>query len=939
MASPHPGHGNKSSVSYGVVLKTPSYWPGAAPPVEPLRFRRAPLLAAAAAFCVGDCLACNSSGFRPASLLLIFVLFLAALSLALNRPQRLVLLPTLMLWVVSGFWCAELQPGPVSQTALERYADGLDRTVHGHIVRIRELPAHAAPQDRDNDISEWEETEAPPVVSFDIATDAIEEVTPATSRFVPITGGLRITVSGDASLAPLKCGDIVSIPLRLRTPERYRDPGAWQYADYLLAQGIGTQASLNASRLARSGAITHAQKARWAINVIDLKCRLYAAQTWAAQRIIDLAASHPNRLLPLLLRLTPDDAGMLNAMLFGDRDRLNHAMRLGFERTGSFHLFVVSGMHVALLAGGLFLLFRRLRLNRFIATFATIVATTLYALLSGFGAPVQRALLMSSIFLISRLLFRDRNVLNSLGAAVLGVLILSPSALFESGFQMTFLAIVAIAGIAVPLGEWSFMPYARAARNLDALWLDAAMHPRLAQFRIMLRITGEHLQPLLGRRARLLPATLLRGSLWALELALIGLVAELVMVLPMALYFHRATLFALPANIFSIPMVAVLAPMALITFVASLVSAWLAILPAAVTALLLHTITNVIALVSHIRGANWRVPAPPLFIVVIACAAWIISCWAVRHSRGTAWLAIALLPVAAVLVLWPESLLRTEASLEVTAIDVGQGDSLFVVAPDGQAMLVDAGGPVGRAGSSSAVDATHGFDIGEDVVSPYLWSRRLRRLDIVVLTHAHSDHMGGMPAILSNFRPRELWVGIDPLSTAYSALIKQAAELGITVRHLHSGDALNWGGIAVSALSPSSAYENRGAPVNNDSLVLRLDYGRASALLEGDAEAPSERAMLASGEIHPVTLLKVGHHGSRTSTTSDFFAAAAPVEAVVSVGRNNTFGHPRADVIQRIAAAHTLLYRTDEFGLAQFLLTRDGSIREIGVQGLAVPIK
>ena len=903
------------------------------------------MLAAALAFCAGECLALDSFSYRPAALLLLFTLLLIALSYLLNcRPQRLVLLPTLTLWVVTGFWCAELQPGPDSQTALTRYADGLSRTVRGRVVRTRELPAQVQPQvppqDPDNDTSDWDEPEAPSVLSFDLAADAIEEVTPDISRLVPINGGIRVTVSGDtppnvltaALRAALHCGDTVEVPLRLRTPERYRDPGAWQYADYLLAQGIGTQSSLPASRVTPATAVVNGHDSRWPQNVIEIRCRLYAAQTWAGERMAAFTSSRPNRLLPSLLRITPDDAGMLNAMLFGDRDRLNHALRLGFERTGSFHLFVVSGMHVALLAAGLFWIARRLRLNRFMATFATIGATTLYALLTGFGAPVQRALLMSAIFLLARLLSRDRNVPNSLGAAVLGVLILSPSSLFESGFQMTFLAIVAIAGIAIPLGEWSFLPYARASRDLDALWLDHAMHPRLAQFRIMLRICGEHLQPLLGRSARLLPAALVRWSLWALELALIGLVAELVMVLPMALYFHRPTLFALPANVFSIPMVAVLAPMALLAFLTSLISPWLATLPFAATALMLHAIVRVISIVSHTDGADWRVPGPSLAAAATACLAWTICCWAVRHSRRTAWLAVALLPVTTALVLCPEPPLVTKSALEVTAIDVGQGDSLLIVSPQGRTMLIDTGGPVGRAGSVSQIDATSRFDIGEDVVSPYLWSRRLRRLDIVVLTHAHSDHMGGMSAVLRNFRPRELWVGIDPGSLAYAALLSEAASLNIAIRHVHAGDATEWGGIHISALAPSPAYENHGAPLNNDSLVLRLDYGRASALLEGDAEAPSERAMLAAGEIHPVTLLKVGHHGSRTSTTPEFFAASSPQEAVVSVGRNNTFGHPRAEVIERIAAAHTLLYRTDEFGLAQFLLTTDGSIREIGVQ-------
>jgi competence protein ComEC len=219
--------------------------------------------------------------------------------------------------------------------------------------------------------------------------------------------------------------------------------------------------------------------------------------------------------------------------------------------------------------------------------------------------------------------------------------------------------------------------------------------------------------------------------------------------------------------------------------------------------------------------------------------------------------------------------------------------------------------------------------VGEEVVSPYLWSRRFRRLDVMALSHAHSDHMGGMPAVMRSFKPRELWVSIDPNSDAYRALLAEAKELGVVVRHFYAGDRVAWGGTEVTVLAPETGYANFGEPVNNDSLVMKMQYGKASVLLEGDAEAPSEQAMVASGRVTAVTLLKVGHHGSKTSTTAEFFAAAAPKDAVVSVGKGNTFGHPRGEVIERIAEAHTKLYRTDEFGLTTFLLSRDGGIREV----------
>jgi competence protein ComEC len=625
---------------------------------------------------------------------------------------------------------------------------------------------------------------------------------------------------------------------------------------------------------------------------------------------------------------------MLNAMLFGDRSRLTHQLRAGFERTGSFHLFVVSGMHVALLAGLLFWIARRLHIRESLATVLTLIVAFAYSLLTGFGVPVQRALLMTAVFLVARLLSRQRNSLNALGAAALVVLVWSPHALFEASFQMTFLAVVAIAGIAMPLGERSFLHHAYAARALHDRWRDSALPPRLAQLRVMLRLWGETLANAVSPRVRNLPAILLRAFLWAAELALIGLVAEAVMVLPMAIYFHRATVFALPTNMVSIPLVAILAPLGLTTFLASLISPWLAAIPGAMMATLLHAITALISRVSHAPSADLRIPGPALVPALLAVACFALCCWAVRRSRAYTWAALAILPLAAAIVLWPEPPAVHSGQLEVTAIDVGQGDSLLVVGPTGRTMLIDAGGPTGAAANAENASGSTTFDVGEEVVSPYLWSRQIRRLDIVALTHAHSDHMGGMPAVLRNLRPRELWVAVDPNSAPYRALLTEAKALGIRICHLRAGDRLTWDSIDLSVLAPTPAYINPGPPINDDSLVLRLHFGQSSALLEGDAEAPSEQQMADVArtdpnlQLGPDTLLKVGHHGSRTSTTPEFLALAAPRDAVISVGRQNTFGHPRPEIIARLAAAHARVYRTDEFGLTTFLLSRDGRIFE-----------
>ncbi|MDE1176581.1 MAG: ComEC/Rec2 family competence protein [Edaphobacter sp.] len=837
--------------------------------------------------------------------------------MAIRFAERTAMLALVALWVAAGAWSWQLRPLPLTQHELQQYADGLSRQVRGRIIRVRHLPSRHGRPDRDTDSTWWEEHDAEEgdAVSIDIAVDAVEEVTPDISRMVPITGGVRVTMLTDTMpYADSRCGDGIELPLRLKVPVRFRDPGVWQYADYLLAQGIGVEATAHTSK-ARS--LAHHSN--------DPRCLLAAAQNWSSARMLTAISSPAMRRLPSALRLSGDDAAMLNAMLFGDRSRLTQQVRAGFVRTGSFHLFVVSGMHVAVVAGILLWILHRLRIRAWIATLLALSLTTAYALITGFGAPVQRALFMTAIFLAARLLARERSVLNAIGAAALAELIWSPGSLFDAGFQMTFLAVLAIAGIAVPLAERSFLPWLHASQNLDALWLDPVLPPRLAQLRMMLRMWRELLIAAFGRWCSMFPALALTAALHLLELAWIALVAEMVMALPMALYFHRATFFALPANMLTIPVIGLLVPLSLLFFFTSLLAPALAVLPAAATAALLHSMEWAIAHVSKMPHADIRIPGPAAWAVLLALTVWAFCLYAARRSTAWALAAALCLPIGTLLVFWPEPPIFARNMLEVTAIDVGQGDAIFVADPRGRTMLVDAGGPIGRAGE--AATAAGNFDIGEEIVSTYLWSRRIRRLDTLVLSHAHSDHMGGMAAVMRNLRPRELWVSIDTDSTAYRNLLAEAAELGITVRHLHAGNSMPWGDTQIQVLSPTTSYINRDAPRNDDSLVLRIEYGSSSALLEGDAEAASEQAMLHQN-LHPVTLLKIGHHGSKTSTTAPFLNALHPRDAIVSVGRRNTFGHPRVEVIQRIAAAGARLYRTDEFGLTSFLLDHDGGIRE-----------
>ena len=408
---------------------------------------------------------------------------------------------------------------------------------------------------------------------------------------------------------------------------------------------------------------------------------------------------------------------------------------------------------------------------------------------------------------------------------------------------------------------------------------------------------------------------MLRG----IELLAVSLVVELAMTLPMAIYFHRITVFALPVNIFILPLLIVLMPAALLTLFVLLVSPPAAIISAIVAAVMLHIGVGLVHLFGSLAWGDFRIPGPLIWQSLTFCmllgAAIVLAGRANlkggRWQRFAAWAALILAAVATVA---PRPIQHPTNALLVEALDVGQGDSLLLITPDGRTLLIDAGGFGGGPRQLSQE-----FDIGEEVVSPALWWRGIRHLDVVALSHAHADHMGGLPAILRNFQPAELWVGNNPDVAAYKALLDEAIQMHVRIRKLRAGDGLSLGSAQVRVFAPLRDYTPGIEPSNNDSLVLHVGYGATSVLLEGDAESPIEQAMLSEPDLKS-TLLKVGHHGSVSSTRPDFLARVAPQWAVISCGLHNRYGHPRQEVLEELETANVRTFSTDVNGATCFSL-------------------
>jgi competence protein ComEC len=547
--------------------------------------------------------------------------------------------------------------------------------------------------------------------------------------------------------------------------------------------------------------------------------------------------------------LAPEGA-VLEALLLGERSRLDADTIRSFQTSGLYHLLAISGAHVAILVAVLTWLLSRLRRLGY-STWIFLLLLLMFFVLLVEGRPsVVRAASMAALYLTGKTFWKDVSPLNTLALSAFGLLFLRALRLFDLGFQLTFAATLSI----------------------------LLFYPRIV---------------------RLLPRLPLRTQ----SVLSITLAAQLG-VLPITVQaFNRVTFLPLLFNLIALPLVAGIMVYGYVFLALSALFSRLGGLVAGPLRIFLRGLLTLAESGDAIPLAAYRLPGPgPLVILayLLFLGGWLLP----RHLKRTRIFVGVGFAISLSLLILPIPR-PPHSGVTVSFIDVGHGDAILVRLPGRDTLLIDAGGQ--RQGN---------FDIGERVVSPYLWRRGVREVNTLVMTHPHPDHCQGMQAVLRSFRVREFWTSgaFYPLR-APSWL--ESMLPGDCRRHfLFRGDIREREGVRIEVLHPGKGEPGRQPDANHYSLALRLVYGETALMLTADIDAAAEREILSGSLVLESGVLKSPHHGSRTSSSTDFLQAVSPGMVVISTGRGRQ-GLPASQVLERYRRQGAIVYRTDVHGAVE----------------------
>lgn len=689
------------------------------------------------------------------------------------------------------------------------------------------------------------------------------------SQLVPLEGGVLVTLPPESIENLLLHGEIVLARLTLRRLHNFNNPGGYDFVREMALKGLHARA--------------HVSDGRWVVRLESTDLQPSNGGVRSLRKTLNRVR---HATLDFVLKNAVDDTGALYAaLLLGYRNLISQDLREAIAATGVAHLLAISGLHLGLVAMASFWVgCRFLRiffpsvLARFadshLALWAALGATTFYALLSGLAVPTWRALVAVSLLFLGMLWYRRASFATTLSTAAIFILALAPHSLWQPSFQLSFAAVTGIVCVAQ-----AFSPL---ATHLESRFSFAA------------RPSCRFLKPFWT-------------AFW------VSLAANVAVLPILAYHFHGISLMGFLVNTLLVPLVG------------------MAALPIGLAACAVQPFSNLLGGVILQLGSGLLKVAEE---IILFCAQW---SWSYHYVGTISPASVAIYYAALILMLLPCSAVRRILALcvlasvcilctslhhardssspplrlKATFLDVGQGTSTLLEFPSGETMLVDGGG-----------FWDHSFDVGRHVVAPFIWHRGIRHLDYVVLSHDHPDHKNGLKFILSTFSIGQFWEsGIHAGSRSVGDLEAIAHRRGIPVKKLESIlGSHRIGGAEVRVLHPSEDYLRRiwdRRNLNNISLVLQIRFGSTSVLLPGDIDQSVETTLPLERDENEQWLVAAPHHGSASSSGMEWLRSLQPAALIFSCGKDNVFGFPAPEVLERKRALRIPHYRTDRSGAVE----------------------
>jgi len=676
--------------------------------------------------------------------------------------------------------------------------------------------------------------------------------------FIQARGNVLISVEEYGG--NLRYGDRVRFITKLYHPRNFNNPGGFNYRRFLACKGI------------------------WVTGYVEKDAGIATIARGKGNPFLHLIEAWRERIRILLDKNAPTKTrGIMKALILGEREEISKEVKEEFIVAGVAHIIAISGLHMGIIALVIFSLAKWiLRLSETVAltlnihklsAAATIPPLVLYTFIAGARISTIRAAIMIIIYFISILLDRQRNLYNTLAVAALVILLVSPPSLFDVSFQLSFAAVLAILYLAPRFSELLPKPH-----------------------------------PLLLKKPS--PYQTLSSQL---KVFIVVSLAAMIGTWPLVAYhFNRISVVGLLSNLIIVPLAGFVVILGLITSLAALI--WLPVASLLVTlaSAFSYLIIRMVHLFALIPYASHYLVRPTPFEIGLFCLL-ILYLTNMRKIKRLVPISILLFLIIAGDISYWYTQTHLRNSLRITVIDVGQGDSILIEFPRGKRMLVDGGGFYDDS-----------FDVGRNVVAPVLWQKKIATLHYLVLTHPHPDHLNGLKFIASSFRIDEFWEnGQDCFSTPCLNLMEIVRRRRIPWVTVNDASPPRWiNGVKVEVLNPFRHWMMGGeylwSQANNRSIVLKITYKNHRFLLTGDIEGEAEDQLVQSGKDLRSEVLKVPHHGSKSSSTKKFIGAVKPSYAVFTVGFRNIFNLPNTNVLNRYESSGCRISRTDRDGSIMF---------------------